>query len=227
MLLIKRTILIIISALLSVSLVFSAFFAYSKIMAAETLKGTELKFQAEQLLFIMLLISLIVIILQLLLIFRSRNIEKEIDKLIRHSRLNPASTEQGFLKLGRFGMKLSTLYSQLNSISEKRGLKISALSSLADFLSQHTDSRIIVTDITGRILYAGAGIIQQLNTSKTEIIGAEIGTVFEGLNVKELFSEIEKNKRSANAESSGISLRIHPVYDLKNTVEYIAFEAVL
>lgn len=224
MLLVRRALLLIFAVIVSAALIFTAFFSYTKITGSANLDASELRFQAEQVLFIILLLTLLVIIIFISLIIRGKNIHREIDKLITQNRLNPASTEQGFLRLGETGKKLNILFAQINEISIKREFKISALSNLVEHLVSQHDRGLFIADISGRIIYTGSKALSLVERTKSEVTGSQIDSIFDGANIQEIIKQIETNKSGFAAEFDGIKLSISPVYDKKNTITYVAVE---
>ena len=222
MLLIRRVFLIFVLILVAGSLVFTAAFSYSMISNAGSFSAMDLKFRAEQVLFTLIILTVIIILLFLFMIFRSLRFDRELDRLIRQNQLNPSATEAGLQKLGKPGLKLSILYRQINDISRMRGNKISALNNVAEFLSQHTESDIFITDITGKIIHAGKGLLEKLELTRADAQGEKIETLLEDLNFQEIYTEIEKNNLSVETDCSGRHYRIYPVFDRKNIINYIA-----
>lgn len=222
MLIIRKTVLIIISAAAASATVFTTVSAYNRLINSETMTSADLKFLAEQYLFIGILLTLIITTALLLLIFRSRNINNELDKLIRQDKLNPAGTKTGLLRLGSIGVKLNLLYKQIDEVSEMRGLKISALSNAAEFLSLNVEQPMIIIDVTGRIIQVSRGYLDKSGMSRSEIVDADISSVINGIQIKSVLSRLEKKRLPAHFNTAGAGYKWIPLHNKNNEISYIA-----
>jgi len=222
MLLIRKSLIIGLAAVSFVSTILIAVTAYLKIIGSEGLTGAELRFAAEEYLFTGILLSLIMITAFIFLIRRSRNISRELDRLIRQEKLNPASTETGLLKLGAIGDKLNLLYRQIDEVSEMRGLKISALSNTTEFLSSNVGKSIIITDVTGRILEISRGYIDKSGVSRSEILERNIESIIHGVEIKTVLARLEKKRLPTSFSIKGIEYTWRPIYNRNNEISYIA-----
>lgn len=222
MLLIRKSLIISLGAASALSTIIIAAAAYRKILNAGGLTEADLRFAAEEYLFAGILLSLIIIAAFIFLILRSRNISRELDRLIRQEKLNPASTKAGLLKLGVIGDKLNLLYRQIDEVSEMRGLKISALSNTAEFLSSNLNKSIIITDVTGKILQISRGYIDRSGVRRSEILERNIESIINGVDIKTVLSRLEKKRLPTSISIRGLEYTWIPIYNRNNEISYIA-----
>ena len=222
MLAIRKIFLIILLLISAGSLIFTAGYAYSVLTGAGQLSGPELKFAAEQLLFISLLLTAVLTVIFILLIFKSRNIGRDIDRLVNRSKLNPSAAESGLNSLGPLSRGLKALYRQINEVSAMRGLKLSALSAAAEFLAQNIDLPLLIIDVTGEIIYVSRGYTQKYNAEETSPAGQNISLLLGSINMKTVLSLLEKKHLPAEIEAGGSLYRWIPLYDRNNSISYIA-----
>ena len=222
MLLVRKIFIIILMIFTAAAIMTFAIISYSNLVGAETLTAEELKFEAEQLLFAGLLIAAGVTLVFIFLLFRSRNISNSLDKLINQNRINPASTEDGLLRLGSIGKDLNILYRQINEISEMRGLKLSAMSNTAEFLTDNIELPLLIIDVTGNIIQVSKGWLEQNNLRRGEIAGEDINKYFKGMNIKTVLSKLERRHLPVEFYNAGKNYRIVPLHDRNNNISYIA-----
>ncbi len=181
----------------------------------------QLRFRAETLLFTTIVTSTLLIIIFTLAITRCRNIDKMLDKLIRQNSMNPASTKEGLLRLGKTGGKLNILYRQIDEISRNRGLKISALSNALELFSFYLSPPLILTDMSGKIVQVSRGWTEEFNGSSSNPKGSNIDGLFSGINISDIISRLEKTHLPATTEFKGKTFNWSIVYNRKLTPAYL------
>ncbi len=222
MLLIRKRIIIILMLITTVSIILIAAMSYNRIIGAYTQSPEDLKFEAEQFLFISLLVAAAVLGFFIVLLYKSRNINAEIDKLIKQDKLNPASTEAGLLKLGKTGIKLNSLYRQINEISDMRGLKLGAVSNVAEFLSLNIPQPLLIIDLKGTVIQASSGYLREKNVQRSSVVGRNISSLLKSINMKAVLSVLEKNHLPAEIDLNGTGYRWSPLHNTNNEISYIA-----
>lgn len=222
MLLIRRSIIIILSAVTAVSIIIMAGAAYSIVCAAGEMDAETLRFQAEKILFAGIILTFVSSASFAFVIIRSRNIKKDLDKLVKQNRLNPAATKNGLLKLGATGQTLHELYRQIDEVSEKRGLKISALTKTSEFLSQNIAGAVLIADVTGRVIQASRGYLEQNGVSRSEIVDHELPYIGKGIRMKAILSRLEKKPLPVETETEDSICRWTALYNSDNEISYIA-----
>ena len=223
MLLIKRSTVITLLVLAAVSVAAMAAGAYILVTAAGELSPDELRFQAEKVLFSGVILTCIVIAAFITVLIKSRNINRDLNKLVRQNRLNPEATGPGLLKLGETGQKLNQLYQQIEEISIKRGLKISALSKVNEFLSHNIAESIVLIDVSGRVIQASLGYLEKNGLNRTEAVDHQLPLLsVGGVELLSIISRLEKKPLPIETEIDGITCRWVPLYNSANEISYIA-----
>ena len=221
MLLVRR-IVFLIPALLSIALILIfAVAGYVTLISSDALTQTDLKYLAERILFTGILAGILAAIIFLIVFFKSININQRLEKLIRQNKLNPASTEHGLSGINHIGQKLNILYSQINEISEMRGLKMSALSNTCEYLSSVLEKPLLVIDITGRVIQVSEGWLNQNNQSRSEVIGTDIKAIYKVLDINSVLQRLEKKHLPLKLETEESRLQIEPVLDKNNSISYV------
>jgi len=202
MLLIKRFSLILSFAVIILFLLGTAAWAFA-LMTDQAPKGQDdLRYRAETLLFTSIVLCTVLTAVFILLISRSRNIDRILDKLIRQNSMNPTSTRDGLLRLGKTGGKLNILYRQVDEISEKRGLKISALSNALELISGYLTVPVMICDISGKIIQVSRGWSEQPG-SASNLIGGNVESFFNEINITDIILELEKTHLPLKREING------------------------
>jgi PAS domain-containing protein len=220
MLLVKRSVLtafFTVTILASIAASARAF----QIMTAAGLEPGELRFKAETLLFAVIVGATLLTAVFILIIFRSRNIDKMLDKLIRQNNMNPSSTREGLLRLGKTGGKLNLLYRQIDEISEKRGLKISAISNALSLFSANLTTPVLMTDLSGRIVQASRGWSEDLGNTDEDLIGSSIEDIFDGISITDIILRLEKTHLPVETVLKGTYFIWSRINDKENTPGYL------
>jgi hypothetical protein len=102
--------------------------------------GLSAKFQAENFIYLIILATLILICLLIYLQLRSRNVFKELDKIIELSKVGSYSVGDHSRKLGDLGRKIDEINSRLEILNEMKSLKISTLYNLNNFIIDQINS---------------------------------------------------------------------------------------
>ena len=154
MFLIRKTPLIVFTAIMISAVAGTAAAAFHLLMASQGMAPMDIKLAAENILFTGILISAAAGTFFTVLLSGSRNINRALDRQIRRADANPLSEGLGFAKLGKTGEKMNALYRQLAEITKKQEQKISAQSSLIRIMADDLSHPVIITDIAGQVLYA-------------------------------------------------------------------------
>ncbi len=219
---IRKSVLIILLATAAASIGGIALYAWSLLNSSAGFSADDIKYYSEQIVFAAVVLVSVLILFVILIFLRNRNFNRDLARLIKLDTINPASTENNLRRLGSLGKKLSLLYRQINDISDKRGLKIGALTSLTEFLCMNTQLQIILTDITGRILQVSRGYLDEKQAVRSELVLKNIRTVMPEVNFPGIVSELEKRHLPVEAESGDEKIRWVPIHNRNNEISYIA-----
>ena len=181
------------------------------------------KSRAETLLLLGILLSTLMISTLTIVAGRTRRISRELDKMVALNKYGDFSPELSLKRFGRIGEKITLLYFRLNTLSEKRSLKISALSDLVQILISNVAIPLIVSGPTGEIVYANSSGGIHLGTSRSELQNSNVGDVLEWVDVHEVVSRVERSRASLDLEGPKGSIHVVPAYNRTQELSYLVW----
>lgn len=230
MLLIKRLhiyFIFIISCGLILFLGINGYLTLAGISASDNLS---LKYLAENFLFMSFIFIIVLVIFFLFIIFKSRNVIKELDKIIELSQQGDYSPSRHLEKLGILGMKISDLNAQISALNDMKSLKISSISNLNDFLLNKIDAKLFITDVSGQVVKVSKSFLDSFNIEKKNIIDKNVGDLVENLNIHSLGDELRSRKsvllrggirlKNDNFENNKYFI-FYPISNMKNQLANI------
>ena len=182
---------------------------------------SESKALAERMLFFSVLAAIALLLVVLFLFARTANISRELDKMVELNRYGDFSPEVSMKKLGSIGEKITLLYFRLNALSEKRALKISALSDLVQLLATNVSTPLLIGDVTGEILYVSRLAGEKLGKSRAELLNAVIPEVLPSVNLQTVINQLDRTRTPQSLDGDGNPISIVPVYNKTNELAYI------
>lgn len=192
--------------------------------------GQQLKYCAENSVFMSVNSVIAVLIIFFIMNRRSIHVLNELDKIAQLSRYGKHSTGDYLKKLGRLGEKIDTLFLELSRLNEMKSLKISALSNLNLFFLEQIQLKLFITDVTGRVLHCSRKFLDQMELDKSRIVGTNISTFIQNLNFNDAITEIEQNRKGilkekltidAGERSFESSLELYPIFNAQNELSNI------
>lgn len=135
----------------------------------------ELKFFSEQMLFIALICMVINVSVFLVMLSRSLNFSRELAKQVKLSRNGNYSPDSALRRLGKTGIQIADIIYEMNSLSDKKSLKIGALHALSAFLINQIGKKMVILSATGVVQYASAEFLKETGFQKNECINKELG----------------------------------------------------
>lgn len=219
MILIGRRAFIIVGLVTLAATAFLGIYGYSLISGGAPDTGRN--FSAQQFLYISLLLLVVEVILFVRVMMRSRNIGRELDKLIEITRYRGLSKAQSLDRLGPIGRQIALLYDQLNSLSERKTLKISSLSELAEFLMNNLSVPALAATVDGTVVYASRALSERLKRPRNEIVDSRLDEVAPGIAVSEVVAELDRSHASIQRKSDRSALTLFPIRNTANQLAYI------
>ncbi len=181
------------------------------------------KILSETFLFISLLIALFLIIMLFQTMFKSRNVKKEMDKLIHLSSIGGFTPGTSLKSFGELGEQISRLYYHLSLMNKKRALKIGSQKILLEFITNNFQSPVFVTDPTGKILYASKALLDKKEINRTDLIESDIKTILPELDIQSLTGEFETTHTFTEYDKTRENIRIYPITNHHNDIAYLVF----
>ena len=165
---------------------------------ASTYTWQQSKLQAEIFVYLAIVFSIVFLSVYGAVLLRSRNLYKELDRLIELTRFGSISIEDTLKKIGRLGEKIRLIYYQLNELNEKRSLKISALSRINDFLLNNIDLSCLMLDASGKVTEASRRYLESRDIPRAEVVGKNLETVLasemEEISFAEISQKLERER---------------------------------
>ncbi len=178
-------------------------------------------FGGQEFLYVALLIAVLEILVFVRVFIRSRNIERELDKLIEITRFRGLSSAQNLNRLGPIGAQISRLYDQLNALSEKKSLKIGSMSELIEFLMNNVSVPAIAATVDGKVAYASRLLSERTKRGKNELIGERVEELAPGLQFSEIVAELDRVHSSIERKAERTAMTFYPIRNRENHVAYV------
>ena len=220
MILVPRSVGIPLFVIMSVSLIVLGLVGYQALSKGGPSQESN-RIEAEQFLYVALVCFSILLLAFFFLVGRSRSITKKLDRLIELSKIGDFSPELSMRTLGSIGEKITLLYFQLDALNEKRSTKISALSDLVEFLVVNLNLPILITDVTGKILYVSRAYDLKYEISRSEILSHDILETIPDASIQEIVQKLDKDHNSVERVFGKIESSIIPIYNRLNVLAYI------
>jgi len=223
MILINKRLLIILAVIVVAASLGAGLFGYQKILASEGLSGETLRFQAENFLFYFIVTAIILITGFAALLLRVRNVDRQLDRLIEMSRYSDIYPTKHFVGLGSLGERLRLLYRNINNLNIRKTMKISALANLNEFMMNNINLPMLVTDVTGSILYSSTVFTEKYGSAKGDLKYNKIDSVFSELNIPVLMLELSRQHVPVEKESNRTKITCYPVHNVSAEMNYVVF----
>ena len=181
------------------------------------------KSRAETVLFVGILLSTIMFLSLIFAAGRTRRISRELDKMIAVNKYGDFSPEMSLKRFGRIGEQITLLYFRLNALSEKRSLKISALSDLVQILISNVATPLVVSGPTGEIAYANSSGGIHLGTSRSELQSSNIGDVLDWIDIHEVVARLERGRATLNLHGPVGETHVVPTYNRLQELSYLVW----
>ena len=184
-----------------------------------------LKYHSENFIYFVILSMFILFFTFLHIIFRSKDIYKELDKIIDLVKHGTPLSEEQLKKIGILGEKILDINSTLNTLNEKKTLKITSQSYLIDFLIGYVHKNMLITDIQGRILKVTDSLLNKYNIEEKDIVDKFIHSFVQNLNFFVVVNDLRGSKNTLFEASVKFKqdenfticyLSFYPVYNQKN-----------
>ncbi|HUZ17889.1 MAG TPA: hypothetical protein VMV68_05845 [Spirochaetia bacterium] len=183
--------------------------------------AAERTFQAQQVLYVSLLVLIAEIFASVQVFRRSRDLIRELDKIIELSKHSGFSPTGNVRRLGPIGARIDLLYHSLSSLNDKKTLKISALSGLVEFLCDNIALPLVVTTVTGTIVHASRSLAERVKFSQAELMERPIEEILHGIAFAEVAAEIDKSHSPIDREIDKNMLTFYPIRNRDANLAYV------
>jgi signal transduction histidine kinase len=194
---------------------------YLLIARSVSLSLEELKIRGETVLYLSIVFAVAILLAFSIVLLRSRNIFRELDKISDMTRYGNFSIEGSLGRIGPLGEKILQLNQRLTELNAMKSLRISSLASINAFLLNNSRLALLVTDITGKITNASARCLEKLKKETGEVVGRYVTEVLPELDYQSAIGKIEKQHGELELSDLKESPTLYPVFNSKNELSNI------
>ncbi|MAG13668.1 MAG: hypothetical protein CMN78_03625 [Spirochaetales bacterium] len=221
MILLDRKTALVFFFLFSVSILALGIYGYYAILRSGEEGSSAIEIKAENLLYMSVVCASVIIIAFLLLVGRTVYVSRELDKLIEINKYGDFSPELSMRRLGKIGEKITNLYYTLNSLNEKKSLKISALSELVEYAIQNIEVPLIVTDVLGTIVYASRRHAERFQINRWELVNTHVASHYPIIDYHDVILTLDKSRSILELEADSGPVSLIPVNNKMNALSYV------
>jgi PAS domain-containing protein len=191
----------------------------------------ELKIRAETVLYLSIVFSAGILLFFFLVLLRSRNIYRELDKIGDMTRYGNFSIEGSLGRIGPLGEKILQLNQRLVELNAMKSLRISSLAAINSFLLNNSRLALVVTDVTGKITNVSNRCLERLKKEKGELVGRHLTAVIPELDFQSVAARIEKQRGELELSDMKDTPTLYPVfnskYELSNIICVLGREEIV
>jgi signal transduction histidine kinase len=218
---IRRTLIVVFLLLCCGAVLFFGIRDYLMLGRSASLSPDDLKIRSETVLFLSIVFSVVILLVFGLILLRSRNISREMDKIIEMTRYGNFSFEESLRRIGPLGDKIRQLNQRLTELNEMKTLRISSLATINAFLLNNTRLALLITDITGKISSLSPRCLEKLKIESGEAVGKHITEVLPELDFQTVISKLEKQHTELVLSDLKDTPALYPVFNRKNELSNI------
>lgn len=202
-----------------------ALFAFRILTEKSALSGEELRFAAERILYLALLLALLFLLVGSGLFIRGLRTEKRLARLVEQSRYRRLTLQSDFRGFGRLGNQLRDLYGGILELNGMMGRKIGAQGTLIELLSTNSSARMLITDSAGKVLFVSKALLEELELEKQQVVGKSVEGVWEEIRFTELRGKLEEQLQEIETKTASYPLTAFPVTGSDGLIAYVVFNA--
>ncbi len=209
------------------AIAFIGVYGYLLFIKFNTDGSLTLKYFAENFLYLVAVLLIVLSAIFIAALLKSRNVYRELNKIIELSRQGKYSSGLQLKKLGQLGEKIIEIHRKLNELNEMKTLKISSLSNMLNLLLDKIDLPVFVLDAQGMITKVSQHLVEQMDVSEKELLNQYAENVFDEFSFTPVLQELRKSKYVALQsplsldsfeEPIPVNLVIFPIVNYKNEI---------
>lgn len=167
------------------------YLTFSNVQTSEFLS---LKYFAENFVYYIIILLIVLTIVFISTLVKSKNIFKELEKVIELSKQGKYSSGLQLKKLGRLGSKIIEINTHLNKLNEMKSLKISSMSNIVNFLLDKAETPMLLLDAQGMIIKSSRNLVEQMEINEKDLINKYAENIFDKFNYSTVLVELRKSK---------------------------------
>jgi signal transduction histidine kinase len=218
---IRRILFVLLLLLCCAAVLFFGIRDYLLITSSVSLIEQELKIRGETVLYLSIVFVIAILLAFSVVLLRSRNIARELDKISDMTRYGNFSIEGSLGRLGPIGEKIRQLNQRLTELNAMKSLRISSLAAINAFLLNNSRLGLLITDITGKVTSISARGLEKLKKESGEVVGRHITEVLPELDFQANIASIEKQRGEIELSDLKESPTLYPVFNSRNELSNI------
>jgi len=167
---------------------------YLAITGIDVQDSLSLKYFAEKFLFCIIVLLIAATLIFVNTIIKSKSVFRELDKVIELSRYGKYSSGDQLRKLGKLGVKIIDINSQLNLLNEMKSLKISSLSNTINLLLEKSEQLVMLLDARGQVDKVSRKLLSDLGLEEKDILNKYAANILDNFNFSNVITELKKSK---------------------------------
>lgn len=224
MILVSRPLFVLFCLLASLAVMAMGIFGYLYFHPQHSLSALEAKLIGEWFLFGAICTTLLLLLLAWALFRAAPRINRELDHIVRTGSQFSLSSQLRSSNLGPLAGSLLRLYSRIAELNEKQSLKMSAQNNLITFLARNADAPLLVSDITGEILYTSQRLEQEYDLSRNSLRGDSVENFAPNVLVQSILKDIETRGSYGKERKGDLPFTVFPIYNRQRRVAYLLFD---
>ena len=179
------------------------------------------KLLAERVLFVGIVCAGFVVVISLAVAHRAFRLTGLLDRLVQMNRLTGFSADVALNRLGDVGRKISQLYAQTLTLSERKSRRISALHSLVTILLAEADDMVVVADVAGRVAYVSRSLVERLKVGANAVTGQHLDELIPDVDAAGVLREMTRTRTPVARERKGDRISFRPVVDADGQLTFV------
>ena len=216
MILLRRNMAIFFFLIFTLSIAAMGIYGYNA-MGGGTDAPPDAKVPAERFLYISVVGVSVILLSFLATAGRTLSVYRELDKR------GDFSPELSMKKLGSIGERITLLYFTLNTLNEKKSLKISSLSGLTEFLVEQVELPLFVTDVRGTMLYVSRVFIESSEKNRGEVLNMSVEDLYPDVPYGDALLKLDKNRAPVEISELRTALTLVGVHNRMNELSYVVW----
>jgi len=217
-----RKILLLITVLVALAfIVISGLYCYFSIANINSLPVHEQKIIGENILFLSIITSSVILVLILFLFLRSQAIFSELNKIGMLVRKGNFSPRESFNRLGPIGQRIQKIYIELEELNEAKSKRISSLNSILSFFLNNTEMKVIIIDITGNIENVSTSFLKSQILAENFSQGKNIEEALKDLPFQDILLKLEDKRSVIREKINKETYSFIPIFNKNNEISLI------
>jgi len=189
-----------------------------------SLPALEAKLTGEWFLFGAIFTALVLSVLTAHIIRTAPRINRELDRILQSGSNLSLTAQLRARRLGPISRTLLRLYSRIAELNEKQSLKMSAQHNLITFLTDNIQAPLLITDISGRILYVSRALEKSYNISHNALLGTSVESFAPNILMQSILGDLATHTSFRRERKGDLPFTVFPVYNRLRQADYCIFD---